>query len=85
MEVSFTETVELEREYIWNVEPSELYEYFGDKIPNKTELAKYILNKTPDDSFENECTMESEFMTNDLDNLLDEFKEYLENIEEEEE
>lgn len=85
MEISFTETIELEREYIWNIEPSELYEYFGDKIPSKTELKKYILNKTPDDSYENECTIESEFMTNDLDNLLDEFKEYLENIEEEEE
>ena len=74
MEVYYTETYEVNKNYIYDIEPEEFIEWLDDREPNEENLKKYLQTISPWD-VDDDSAMIEEYFEN-ADDFLEEVRQY---------
>lgn len=72
MEVYYTETYEVNRNYIYDIEPEEFLEWLNGREPNEENLAQYLQVIGPDNVEDDDSMIESYF--ENADDFLEEVR-----------
>lgn len=70
MEVYYTETYEVNRNYIYDIEPEEFLEWLNGREPSEENLKKYLQTISPWDVDDDDAMIESYF--ENADDFLEE-------------
>lgn len=74
MEVYYTETYEVNRNYIYDIEPEEFLEWLNGREPNEENLAQYLQVISPDNVEDDDAMIESYF--ENADDFLEEVRQH---------
>lgn len=72
MEIYYTETYEVNRNYIYDIEPEEFLEWLNGREPNEENLAQYLQVISPDNVEDDDSMIESYF--ENADDFLEEVR-----------
>lgn len=74
MEIRITERAEVERTYIYEVDPEELKDWLGDDEATDENILEFLADAEANDIDETETTMLTE--VEDLDSIVEELNNY---------
>lgn len=74
MEVYYTETYEVNRNYIYDIEPEEFLEWINGREPNEENLVQYLQVISPDNIENDDAEIESYF--ENADDFLEEVRRH---------
>ena len=74
MEVYYTETYEVNRNYIYDIEPEEFLEWLNGREPNEENLVQYLQVISPDNIENDDAEIESYF--ENADDFLEEVRRH---------
>lgn len=74
MEVYYTETYKVNRNYIYDIEPEEFLEWLNGREPNEENLVQYLQVISPDNIENDDAEIESYF--ENADDFLEEVRRH---------
>nr|DAX08898.1 MAG TPA: hypothetical protein [Bacteriophage sp.] len=74
MEVYYTETYKVNRNYIYDIEPEEFLEWLNGREPNEENLVQYLQVISPDNIENDDAEIESYF--ENADDFLEEVRQH---------